>query len=367
MSLEDLFNDQYSSALISENASNTITYARESASDFFNKKIDVGHLIGALSAFNDSVDVLRGSDIPECYTTFFIPKHTGGLRRIDAPKQELMDALRRLKVIFEQQFGVLYHTCAFAYVRNRSTIDAVKRHQANQSRWFGKFDFKDFFGSTTLDFVMKQFSSIFPFSEVVKYPVGKAELTRALELAFLNNGLPQGTPISPLITNVMMIPIDHKLSGALRDFDRNRFVYTRYADDIHISSRYSFNIKTVEGLVSQTLKEFGAPFSINHEKTKYGSSSGRNWMLGVMLNKDNDITIGHRKKKQFQSMLYNYVRDRNNGVAWDAHDVQTLKGYQDYYSMVEKDAIKNIVSHISEKMSVDINQLIRQDLTNLAS
>ena len=78
-------------------------------------------------------------------------------------------------------------------------------------------------------------SKIFPFSEMVKYPYGRDELQKALSLCFLNNGLPQGTPISPFITNVMMIAIDHKISKTLRDFDSRRFVYTRYADDLLIS------------------------------------------------------------------------------------------------------------------------------------
>ncbi|MCL2052843.1 MAG: hypothetical protein FWG90_00155 [Oscillospiraceae bacterium] len=45
---------------------------------------------------------------------------------------------------------------------------------------------------------------------------GVIELQKALSLCFSNGGLPQGTPISPFITNVMMIPLDHKLSNSLR-------------------------------------------------------------------------------------------------------------------------------------------------------
>ena len=125
---------------------------------------------------------------------------------------------------------------------------------------------------------------IFPFSEIVKYPVGRDEFTKALSLCFLNNGLPQGTPISPFITNVMMIAIDHKISNTLRNFDNKRFVYTRYADDLLISCKIDFNKDLVQKLVADTLSEFNAPFGIKAEKTRYGSSAGRNWNLGLMLN-----------------------------------------------------------------------------------
>ena len=256
----------------------------------------------------------------------------------------------------------LYHTSAFAYVKNRCTVDAVKRHQKNNSKWFGKLDLHDFFGSTTLDYVIKMFSMVFPFSEIVKFPNGEAELRKALDLAFLNGGLPQGTPLSPLITNVMMIPVDYKLTNAFRDFDKQRFIYTRYADDFIISSKVDFDVHRVEKLVVDTLHEFGAPFTINESKTRYGSSAGRNWNLGVMLNKDNEITVGHKKKRQFQSMLYNYITDKRKGISWPREDVQTMQGLHSYYRMVEPETIDAIVKHTNEKMETDVLRLIKDDL-----
>lgn len=283
-------------------------------------------------------------------------------RRIDAPKEELKCALYQLKTIFEEVFGALHHTSAFAYVKNRSTIDAVRRHQSNESKWFGKFDLSNFFGSTTVDFIMQMFSMIFPFSEIVKYPVGREALENALSLCTLKGVLPQGTPISPTITNVMMIPIDHKLTNELRNFNGQHFIYTRYADDFLISSKYNFRFRDVEKLISDTLAEFNAPFSLNAEKTRYGSSAGSNWNLGVMLNKDNQITVGYKNKRKFQAMLSDYVMDRKSGKQWDKADVQAMEGYRNYYSMVEGDTIDRIIAHISKKFNVEVVQLIKADM-----
>lgn len=287
---------------------------------------------------------------------------TDAHRRIDAPKEELKGALYQLKAIFEEMFGSLYHTSAFAYVKNRSTLDALKRHQANESKWFGKYDLSNFFGSTTVGFIMKMFSMIFPFSEVVKYQSGKAELEKALSLCSLREVLPQGTPISPTITNIMMIPVDHKLSNTLRNFNGQSFVYTRYADDFLISSKYNFKFKDVEQLLVDTLAEFDAPFTIKSEKTRYGSSAGSNWNLGVMLNKDNKITVGYKKKRQFQAMLSSYVMDRLHGQRWDKSDIQQMEGFRSYYRMVEGETIDKIIEHIGQKFDVDIVQLIKEDL-----
>ena len=292
---EFLFGTENKSIMINPNLTNTRTYVSERINPKLLDHTNVMGMLDALIRFNELTEKLREKDRKTLYKTFHIPKKSGGVRRIDAPIPELKNALDALKIIFENNFGALYHTTAFAYIKGRCTIDAIKRHQSNESKWFGKYDLSDFFGSTTLEFVMKMLSMIYPFSEVVKIPVGKEELEKALSLAFLNGGLPQGTPISPLITNIMMIPIDHKLSNAFRSFNNQHLVYTRYADDFLVSSKYSFLFREVEKFIKDTLKEFDAPFTIKAQKTRYGSSAGSNWNLGLMLNKDNRRTLSKGK------------------------------------------------------------------------
>lgn len=363
MTLEEfLFSKDIPKRIVNQNTTNTRTYEVETISDRFINTVSLNRLIRKLQEFNALYSSLLEKDRHSLYKEFYIPKKSGGLRKIDAPEPELMDALRRLKTIFEVDFGALYHTSAFAYVKNRSTLDAVKRHQANESKWFGKYDLSNFFGSITPEYTMKMLSMVFPFSEVIKNETGKEELAKALDLAFLDGGLPQGTPLSPTITNIIMIPVDYKLSNGLREYNHQRFVYTRYADDFLISSKYNFSFREIESYIVSVLAEFEAPFTIKPEKTRYGSSAGSNWNLGVMLNKDNKITVGHKKKRQFQAMLSSYVLDKINGKQWDKNDIQVMEGYRNYYRMVEKETIDAMVNHISKKFNVDIVSLIKTDL-----
>jgi len=323
------------------------------------RSVNVQQLIAVLETFNSMHEELFAADRQSLYHTFYIPKHSRGFRRIDEPLPQLMDALRQLKTILEERFNALYHTSAFAYIKGRSTIDAIRKHQQNKSRWFLKTDFSDFFGSTSEDFVWNMFSRIFPFSEVAANERGAAALRKALSLCFLNGGLPQGTPVSPTITNIMMIPFDHMVTNELV---KKGYIYTRYADDILISHRESFDYNAVCKYIEGALTKFKAPFSIKPSKTRYGSSSGRNWNLGVMLNKDNKITVGRKKKEYLKAACNNYVRDKKDGINWDPHDVSVLRGNISYYEMVEPDYLKQFLDWFNGKNGVNLKQMLRDDL-----
>lgn len=320
------------------------------------EKANIPHMIQRLQAFVSQHEKLYQANRNELYRTFFIPKNSGGLRRIDAPNQPLMDALRELKTILEVDCGALYHTSAFAYVKNRCCVDAIRKHQRNESNWFLKLDFKNFFGSTTPEFLYRMITQSFPFCEIVRNPAGEAALRKALDLCFLNGGLPQGTPISPTLTNIMMIPIDHRIFNTLA---KRKIVYTRYADDLLISAVESFDQAKMSAFVNKVLSEMHAPFRINDEKTRYGSRKGANWNLGVMLNKDNNITVGHMKKKHFKAALCNFICDYQNGKRWSADEVQTLRGQLSFFRSVEPEYFDYIVRHMNAKFSTNIDALMR--------
>lgn len=305
---------------------------------------------------------INRDNMPSYYHHFSLLKKSGGFRPIDAPNEELMTAQRELKSILENICGALHHTNAYAYVKGRSTVDALKKHQKNDSHWFMKTDFSNFFGSTTPEFLHAQLSIIFPFSEIMKYQDGKEAVEEALSLCFLNGGLPQGTPISPMLTNLMMIPIDHTISQMLRAIPGKKFVYTRYADDILVSRETDFSPNTIRSTILEALAKFNAPYTIKEEKTRYGSRSGRNWNLGLMLNKNNEISLGHQRKKDIKASITNYIVGKKNGVTFDISDIQQLNGLLSYALMVESEYFNYILDSYSTKFNFDVRASIKSDL-----
>lgn len=279
------------------------------------------------------------------YNSFYIPKRQGGFRRIDAPGPELSAHLKNIKVYLEKTLRCLTHDKAYAYVKGRSTKDAVKLHQDNKSKWFLKLDIKNFFTNCTEDFIYNQLNKLYPFPYLMEDPEIDQALKTIIKSASLNGGLPQGTPLSPTLTNLIMIPIDYVIDNYAK---RNQMVYTRYADDMLISSEYKFKKDEVEGYVNELLVR-DTPFKIKSEKTRFGSASGRNWNLGLMLNKDNQITVGYKKKAQFKVILNNFFKDFTSGIYWSIIDVQVLTGQASYYLNIEPEYFSKIIAQYEEK------------------
>ena len=320
------------------------------------EKVDVSTMVNWLKEFNIRNKELHNTDKETLYTHFCIPKKTGGWRNIDAPKPELQNALASLVDFFTNTCGMLYHTAAFAYVEDRSIVDAVKKHAYFKSNWFLKTDISGFFPNTTLEFTMRMLSMIFPLSEVVKTEEGKKELEKAISLGFLHGGLPQGTVLSPTLTNLLFLPIDHKL---FNEFAHRNMVYTRYADDMHISAKQNFSYKKMVKIIEDSFREFDAPYVIKDEKTHYGSVGGANWLLGLICNKEHKITVGWRNKKYFKAELCNFVLDTKNGKPWDLDEVQSFNGRLSYYKMIEKKYFTDLIERANKKWNVNVEGMIK--------
>ena len=330
--------------------------------------------IRILERLLEKYDRLFHVDPQTLYRHFQIPKKSGGWRQIDAPNCDLSAYHAELVKFFKEELTVdkfknhyaLHHTSAYAYVKNRCTKDALIRHQYNNSRWYAKTDFSNFFGSTTLEFVMQQLSMIYPISTLMKDEDGRKAMQKALSLCFLNGGLPQGTKMSPMLTNLIMIPIDHALSNEFHKLDNhgNRYVYTRYADDILLSAKHDFPLQEKVDVINRVLKEFNAPYTVKPEKLRYGSTAGRNWNLGLMINKDNEITVGAENINQMKAAIHNFIMDHLNDKPWDRLSVQQFQGRLEYYRFIQKDRMDSIIEKYNTKYNVDLIPMIRMVLKN---
>lgn len=373
-SIDDLFNNDNLEEVVLDDEDNEIenptirnkTYKIDRPTAKF-KKTELDHV---LRVCLDMHEIFRKHPEPESeYYTFKIPKKTHGFRTICAPEDKLKKDMARVAKWFPNRLGILTHDSAWAYVENRDVVKAVQEHTNNKSRWFLKIDLHDFFGSCNKDFIYKQLTKLYPFAEYIKDGYRGHELIRdtlkeLAEFSTVNNGLPQGTPLSPILTNLLMVEFDYNMHGLIRELIKEeklfkqKYIYTRYADDIIISARNKFDFKTLVNSIDKVLLK-DTPLTLNKEKTRFGSNSGRNWNLGVMCNKENKTTVGHRQKHKLKTYFYQYTMSEE---LYPLDDLRYLLGQLSWLKNVEPDYFEGFINFYKRKYDIDLWNSIIEDI-----
>lgn len=299
-------------------------------------------------------------EIPTMYRHFQIPKRTDPRKKrdIDTPKGTPLETyLQNSKYIIENTLHFLSHDASHGYVQGRSTVTERQKHQENNSKWFLYLDLKDFFPSHNKDYCMRMLKNIYPFG-VMLYDSNYRDLVeRMIDYALLNDSLPQGTPLSPTLTNVLMTPIDYDIATTLRDFDRKNLIYTRYADDIAISCKQKFSARKVIKAIEEILEKWQTPFKLNTNKIKYGSSAGKNYHLGTIINKDNQLKLGHKKNQKLRAAIFQYGMAHVSGnEEINIQEIQKLLGNIAYAKSIDPDYINYMLEKYSKKFGTDIEK-----------
>ena len=277
------------------------------------------------------------------YREFQIPKASGGMRTIHAPNDEFKRALSKTKDIFEYSIKCLPHNAAYAYIPGRAAKDALQIHQQNHSNWYLKIDLENFFDNCSPEIVYTQLRTLYPFYYFDEQHCNL--LAKIIKICSLNNGLPQGSPISPLLTNLIMVNYDFIITTQLSKHFKQKFIYTRYADDMLISSQYTFDWQDIQTYLQTLL----VPFKIKTEKTRYGSRAGSNWNLGLMLNKDNNITVGWENKRTLKAALNNFVYAQKQNTPWSEEQTNELRGHLSYLKNIEPGYYNYLIQKYTKK------------------
>lgn len=213
------------------------------------------------------------------YREFKIKKKSGGDRLISEP-------LPSLKEIQDWILKNILSRCkvsnsAKAYIRKKSILDNAKPH-INKSLVL-KLDIKDFFPSISLPKVIGLFRKL-------KY---NKNVSNALARLCCNHGsIPQGSPTSPYISNLIMNHFDKRMEGYCK---KNKIKYTRYADDMTFSIKGKFNPGSIISFVRMVLQEHD--FSLNQNKIRLMKSHTRQSVTNLVVNnKKIQVSKNYRKK-----------------------------------------------------------------------
>jgi RNA-directed DNA polymerase len=251
-------------------------------------------------------ELLEGRYMPKAVLRVKIPKADEGERPLGIPTvvdRLIQQAIHQvISPIFEKGFS----ESSYGYRPGKSAQQAVERarqYVAQGRRWVVDIDLENFFDSVNHDILMDRVERKVKDERITKL------IRRYLQAGIMENGLttasiqgtPQGGPLSPLLSNILLDDLDKEL-------ERRGSAFCRYADDCNIyvhSQRAGERVKaSVTKFLRETLK-----LKVNEKK----SAVARPWkrkFLGytVTMDKATRLRASERSIKRFKDKLRDIFR-----------------------------------------------------------
>jgi RNA-directed DNA polymerase len=238
-------------------------------------------------------------------------RNGAAMRLISAPNPPLMSVQRWILRNIIQRVNV--HSASAAYSPGNSISLCAKRHLG--ANWLVKMDLRDFFHSIDERRIYSVFQGL-GYNRLISF-----ELARICTRAGLGpilaptsvphytinsyrtwklGALPQGSPTSGALANIVMYTCDEALSeiAAVQGL-----VYTRYADDITFSHADRFDRRRAEELIrvtSEALRSHG--FTLHSRKTKIVPPGSRKIVLGLLVD-GNSVRLSKNVRCQIDTHI----------------------------------------------------------------
>ncbi len=229
------------------------------------------------------------------YTWFEIPKRSGDMRKIMAPDVKLKLLQRRVANLLYlcladiDKAGKPRRPVSHGFARSLSIVTNASVHK--RRRYVLNLDLKDFFPSINFGRVRGMLI------KDKRFQLEPKVATIIAQIACHDNVLPQGSPCSPVISNIIAHLLDIRL---VRLAKSNRCTYSRYADDITFSTglkEFSADLATpivgsagewvLGGVLTKEIQKAG--FEINDMKTRMQVRGSRQVTTGLLVNEKVNI------------------------------------------------------------------------------
>jgi hypothetical protein len=146
--------------------------------------------------------------------------------------------------------------------------------------------------------------------------------------------LPQGSPASPAITNVLCRRLDRRLQGLAESLG---FQYTRYADDLTFSARGENAGSGYVGKILRQVHDIVAHegFAVHPDKTRIMRRGRRQEVTGVVVNEK--LGVERSELRKFRATLFQVEKDGPAGKRWggSADLLSSLHGFASFVAMVD--------------------------------
>jgi retron-type reverse transcriptase len=254
---------------------------------------DRGHLF-TLKQLNFFINPKRNRD---CYRSFTIPKKSGGVRTISAPVKMLKSFQTYTNVILQAFYDAPDSVTGF--VPEKSIVDNAGKHVG--MNYVFNTDIKDFFPSISKSRVWATLKAApFNFNDTIADAIAGLCCTYVnLDENENNIALPQGSPCSPILTNIVCRNLDRRLGGLAKKLGLN---YSRYADDITFSSMHNVYQDGGDFLTELHSIVEGQRFILNEKKTRLQKKGARQEVTGLVVNER--VNVSREYLRDLENLLF---------------------------------------------------------------
>jgi len=273
------------------------------------------------------------------YKVYTISKSKGGMRTIHQPSPELKTMQYWLVRNVISKFPVSDH--AYAYRKGASIRKHADCH--SKSNFIFHTDITQFFDNISmahLTRLLKDNASCFN----IKASELDDEIILISNICLFNGHATIGAVSSPAISNAVLYTLDTVMNSYC---GRYNYTYTRYADDLYVSSD-TYIDRVIVNDVSRMISSNN--FEMNKIKTYFMSKKNRRMVTGLTITPHSKISIGLENKKIIKSKIYKFLL---TGVGNNAE----ILGYLAFLQDVEPSYYDKIMIKYSAKG--DIIKILR--------
>lgn len=243
------------------------------------------------------------------YKVFSLPKKNGDRRTVAQPAREVKALQRAICIALGDKLSV--HESATAYKKGSSILKNAEAHIG--AAFLTKLDFSDFFHSVDAEAITHLLQrccsglSIVEVNFIIDACTWRPDGKKVLCI---------GAPSSPLFANAVMFEFDQMVTRALQ---LRGVSYTRYSDDITLSSTKPNVLLEAESIVKRLVNSHRQPTLRLNENKRIAVGRGTSMTVtGLTLTNQGNISVGRERKRGVRAGV-------NRFLLGQLDDAQTCK------------------------------------------